>query len=296
MRYGPTKPVRLTLDRHAHRAPASAAAAASLTAVPLIAASNARLEPGRFPAVAAKVVVVGKDEVPPVVAILAAVDDDIAGIELAVLARMRDQVAHAAAVDAIDLRLGLHAPTLPDATVGPMRIVAGSARGRRILAPPGTGTRPTSDRVREAMFNALGSLGVIEGARVVDLFAGSGALGLEALSRGADHVVFVERDRATLAVIRTNIDTLGFADRATVQPGDALDLAGRVTPADLVLCDPPYEFDRWDELVAACDAPVVVAESNREIEAPPGWELTRQKRYGTTVVTILSADTTEPPE
>lgn len=183
-----------------------------------------------------------------------------------------------------------------------MRIVAGTAKGRRIDAPAGRNTRPTTDRVRDAIFNALGSLGVVEGARVVDLFAGSGALGLEALSRGAAHAVFVERDPRTVPLIRSNLDALGFGDRAEVVTGDALGWLRGASTADVVLCDPPYAFDRWDELLAAAATPLVVAESDREIGPPVGWELVRSKRYGTTVVTILARSaptmppTPEPPE
>jgi 16S rRNA (guanine966-N2)-methyltransferase len=179
-----------------------------------------------------------------------------------------------------------------------VRIVAGTARGRRIEAPPGRDTRPTTDRVREAIFNSLGSLGSVDGATVVDLFAGSGALGLEALSRGAARVTFVEQDRRARAVIVRNLDALGFADRAEVVAADALAFVRVAKPADLVLCDPPYAFDHWDELISASPAPLVVAESDRELAAPVGWELVRTKRYGTTVVTILLASpvSPDPPE
>src|SRR5680860_729985 len=99
-----------------------------------------------------------------------------------------------------------------------MRVVAGSARGRILRSPEGDATRPTSDRVREAVFNALFSRGPLAGLRVADLYAGSGALGIEAISRGATDVWFVESDRAAVAVIEDNLDTLGFRDVATVVP------------------------------------------------------------------------------
>jgi 16S rRNA (guanine966-N2)-methyltransferase len=170
-----------------------------------------------------------------------------------------------------------------------MRIVAGELRGRLIEAPPGRDTRPTTDKVREAMFNALGSLDLVRDAVVVDLYAGSGALGIEALSRGAAEVVFVERDRAALRVLRENLDHLGLGDRARVQSGDAFALAGRL-PADLVLADPPYDFDAWPELLAKLDAGFVVAESGRPLEEPvgaDGWRAVRSKRYGRTWVTFF---------
>ncbi len=101
-----------------------------------------------------------------------------------------------------------------------MRIVAGSVRGRRLLAPPGRTTRPTSDRVREAVFNALGSMDALVDATVVDLFAGSGALGLEALSRGAARATFVESDRTAADVLRRNVAACGMEHRARVVCGD----------------------------------------------------------------------------
>jgi 16S rRNA (guanine966-N2)-methyltransferase len=168
-----------------------------------------------------------------------------------------------------------------------MRVVAGTARGRTLVAPPGSRTRPTSDRVREAIFNALWSRDELEGARVADLFAGSGALGVEALSRGASHATFVDSDRAAQQAIRRNVDAAGVADRATIvtAPVDRW-LAG--LPADehfdLVFCDPPYAFDGWEGLLAALPTDLVVIESDRPVDLPPGWPLTREARYGGTWV------------
>lgn len=172
-----------------------------------------------------------------------------------------------------------------------MRVVAGSLRGRPIVAPGGTATRPTTDRVREAVFNALESLGAIDDASVIDLFAGSGALGIESLSRGARRCTFVERDRDALRAIRTNVDKLGLGDRSSVVPGDVLSSVGSMRGVDLVLVDPPYGFDAWDRLLAALvpatsSESVVVLESDREVELPAGWEDVRSKRYGRTWVTF----------
>jgi 16S rRNA (guanine966-N2)-methyltransferase len=167
-----------------------------------------------------------------------------------------------------------------------MRVVAGSAKGRPLVAPAGTSTRPTSDRVREALFNALHSLGAVEGATVLDRFAGSGALGIEALSRGASHATFVERDRAALDALRTNLAAMGLGpDRATVVIGDALTHADE-RPYDLALLDPPYGFDGWDGLLGRLLAGVAVCEAPRAVEPPPGWRLARVKSYGSTVVSI----------
>jgi 16S rRNA (guanine966-N2)-methyltransferase len=179
-----------------------------------------------------------------------------------------------------------------------MRVVAGSAGGLRLVAPPGRETRPTSDRVREATFNALGSLGEIDGAQVLDLFAGSGALGIEALSRGAEHATFVERDRAALDAIRANLATTGLAAQATVVPSDATSfLTSRGVPFDVALLDPPYGFDGWEALLDAIPAELVVAESDRPVEPGEGWTVVRSRRYGTTVVGIFRRNTpfTEAP-
>lgn len=169
-----------------------------------------------------------------------------------------------------------------------MRVVAGSARGRPLQAPPGRATRPTADRVREAVFNALGSLDAVEAARVVDLFAGSGALGIEALSRGAASCTFVERDAAARRVLAANLARTGLTDRATVVGEDVGRFVARPHgPFDLALVDPPYAFDGWSELLAALDADLVVAESDRPLDPGPGWTLVRSKRYGGTVVTFV---------
>ena len=123
-----------------------------------------------------------------------------------------------------------------------MRIIAGQWRGRRIAAPPGDTTRPTADRTRETLFSMLLSrLGSFEELSVADLFAGSGALGLEALSRGAASCLFVEQDAAALKALRTNIETLGAKDRCTITAGSALALGPAKAPLDLILLDPPYD-------------------------------------------------------
>jgi 16S rRNA (guanine966-N2)-methyltransferase len=167
-----------------------------------------------------------------------------------------------------------------------MRIVAGELRGRKLVAPESGTTRPTTDKVREAVFNALGSLDVVDGARVADLYAGSGALGIEALSRGAEHCTFVERDRGALSAIHANIAALGLTGRSRVISGDAAKM-GAGLDVDLVFADPPYDFDAWPALVAAVAAPMLVAEAPHELEAPQGWEQGRTKRYGRTWVTFL---------
>jgi 16S rRNA (guanine966-N2)-methyltransferase len=130
-----------------------------------------------------------------------------------------------------------------------MRIIAGTWRGRKLTAPAGANTRPTADRTRETLFSMLTSrLGGFSGLRVADLFAGSGALGLEALSRGADGCIFVERDKGALAALRANIAALG-ASNADVRAQSAESLPSLAAPLDLLMMDPPYGSCDWLALV-----------------------------------------------
>lgn len=123
-----------------------------------------------------------------------------------------------------------------------MRIVAGKWRGRKLIAPKGDATRPTADRTRETLFNMLASrVGSFEDLSVVDLFAGSGALGLEALSRGAGSCLFVEQDAEAVKAIRKNVESLEAGRRAIVQQGSVMSLGPAKTPHDLILLDPPYD-------------------------------------------------------
>lgn len=122
-----------------------------------------------------------------------------------------------------------------------MRIIAGQWRGRKLAAPKGDATRPTADRTRETLFSMLTSrLGDFDGLQVADLFAGSGALGLEALSRGAASCLFVEQDRAAVDTIRANIAAMGARDAARVETASATQLRAATQPLDLILLDPPY--------------------------------------------------------
>ncbi len=169
-------------------------------------------------------------------------------------------------------------------------MVAGTARGRRLVAPAGVSVRPTSDRVREATFNALHSLGTVEGATVLDLFAGSGAMGIEALSRGAVAATFVDHDGRALAAVRANLEATGLAGAAVAVRSDAWAyLASHPAPVDLALVDPPYGTDDagWSALLAALPADVAVLESDRRCDPGPGWRVVRAKRYSGTVVTIV---------
>ncbi len=178
---------------------------------------------------------------------------------------------------------------------GVTRIVAGTAGGRRLKVPP-KGTRPTSERVREALFNALETAGELDGARVLDLYAGSGALGLEALSRGASDALFVESDRRAVEVLRGNVAALGLG--GTVRAGQVEAVVAAPAPAsyDLVLADPPYAVDAaaLGSVLAALAAGgwlgraalVVVERAARDGEPdwPPGFAPSRAKKYGDTAV------------
>jgi 16S rRNA (guanine966-N2)-methyltransferase len=176
-----------------------------------------------------------------------------------------------------------------------VRVIAGSLGGRRLKAPPGRGTRPTSDRVKEALFAMLGAL---EGARVMDVFAGSGALGIEALSRGAARAVFVERDARATRVLEENLALLGLGGEvAEVRRGDALGVLRRAREQqetyDLLLVDPPYQKARDLEHGLAAIVPALLApgarvaiESDRRAPLHLGLEVERQKRYGDTCITI----------
>ncbi len=174
-------------------------------------------------------------------------------------------------------------------------MIAGSLRGRRIGSPRGLSTRPTSDRVRESLFNLLGPLP--GDASVLDLFAGSGALGIEALSRGAARVTFVERERGALRALRQNLTDLGIGERASVVVGDAGSaLAIAPGPWDLVLADPPYDSEDVERIVSEGSdllAPGGVlaiehAETRPSPDPPESLAVWKSRRYGRTRVTLYS--------
>lgn len=158
------------------------------------------------------------------------------------------------------------------------RIVAGVARGRRLAVPP-SGTRPTSDRAREGLFSSLGD---VEGLRFLDLYAGSGAVGLEALSRGASYVLLVEKDPRAVAVLRRNVSAVGLPGaEVRAAPVGSVDETG----FDVVFADPPYDVVpdlAWVVARAAPGGVVVVERSSRDapLAWPPGVERLRERRYG----------------
>lgn len=174
-----------------------------------------------------------------------------------------------------------------------MRIVGGAAGGRRIVVPPGSGTRPTADRVREALFSSLeAEFGSFDGLAVLDLYAGSGAIGLEALSRGAAKAVLVESDRKAAEVVAANVRAVGLPGATVLtRPVEKVTAADAPAVFDLVFADPPYKLETIElqdvltDLAAngwlAADAVVVVERGKREPwEWPEGFAALRDRKYG----------------
>jgi 16S rRNA (guanine966-N2)-methyltransferase len=170
-----------------------------------------------------------------------------------------------------------------------VRIVAGEFGGRRLVVPRDGRVRPTADRVREAWMSILAA--ELPGARVLDLFAGSGALGLEALSRGATHATFVELAPASLDALRGNIEALGVGERVTVRRGDALRFAQGLVAGeyDVAFADPPYNADAADRLVALFRATPFARILSVEHPADRRVEGDQTRRYGDTAVTFCRA-------
>jgi 16S rRNA (guanine(966)-N(2))-methyltransferase RsmD len=173
------------------------------------------------------------------------------------------------------------------------RIIAGAARGRRLSAPRGTATRPTSDKVRGAVFNLLGQF--FDGGAVLDLYAGTGALALEALSRGCARATCVEADRATAEIARANAEACGFAERVEVLRGRVVEVLSRLAPSsfDLAFVDPPYE--EGPEAALALLPPVLApgarAVAEHDARRPPAERfgalvLADRRRYGGTGISI----------
>jgi 16S rRNA (guanine966-N2)-methyltransferase len=170
-----------------------------------------------------------------------------------------------------------------------MRVIAGELKGRRIDAPKGSATRPTSDFVREAAFNLIGP---VDGASVLDLYAGSGALGLEALSRGAARCLFVDSSREACRTIGANLEKLGLRATVLCQEVERA-LPAERGPYDLILADPPYTFDRYDRLappLARLVAPdgLVVIQTPAALEPGlDGLEVRTSRKYGSARLTLL---------
>lgn len=177
-----------------------------------------------------------------------------------------------------------------------MRIVAGEWRGRKLIAPKGEATRPTADRTRETLFNMLASrLGSFNDLKVADLFAGSGALGIEALSRGAAHCLFVEQDDAALKTIRENITALDARSRADIRAGSVMNLGPAKQAYDLILVDPPYysgaamvALDRLQRLGWIEDGTWIAVETafNEDVIVN-GLAIAKERKVGRAKLTLL---------
>ncbi len=181
-----------------------------------------------------------------------------------------------------------------------LRVIAGEAGGRRLVAPKGD-TRPTADRVKESLFASLGT-DRLQDATVLDLYAGSGALGIEALSRGAARAVFVDKDRRAQDALRTNLAATGFTERAQLHPGLAASFVGRGAADmafDLVFIDPPYDLDAADlarvldslaQPGLLADAATVVIETRRDVPPvlPEAWTVGWSRVYGDTLLTVAT--------
>jgi 16S rRNA (guanine966-N2)-methyltransferase len=169
-----------------------------------------------------------------------------------------------------------------------MRIIAGEWRGRPVAAPEGRATRPTSDRAREGLFSMLVSrLGSFEGLQVADLFAGTGALGLEALSRGATHCLFVDNDREAVASIKRNLDRFGASDRAGVRAQGTEHVPPPSRPCDLIFLDPPYRTGLAEMALRRLADPawlapgaLVSVETEGALPVPEGFERETERRFG----------------
>lgn len=186
-------------------------------------------------------------------------------------------------------------------TPGKIRITAGTFKNKPLAVPTGDSIRPTSDRARQALFNRLEhsfqNIGFkLRGARVIDLFAGTGALGLDALSRGAAHVTFVEQNHNSIAVLKRNIATLAVDDKSNILTTDASALPAAIQPVDLALLDPPYDLGLAEPTLAALvnkgwltDTAVVVVETaaTETLTAPDGLQIEDVRSYGRGALTYL---------
>ena len=182
-----------------------------------------------------------------------------------------------------------------------MRVIAGTAKGRKLRVPAGLHVRPSGARLRESAFGILEHRGAIDGARVLDLFAGTGALGIEALSRGATSLVAVEQDRAVAKLLQANVEHAGFADRTRVVVQPAARAVAQLPDGDsfdLVLVDPPYReglaqpvLERLAERGLVTPDGLVLVEHARveSLAWPETWELELERRFGDSTITLLRA-------
>lgn len=176
-----------------------------------------------------------------------------------------------------------------------MRVISGELKGRKLIAPKGEDVRPTSDKVKEAMFSIL--MPYLKGAKCLDLFAGTGALGIEAISRGADFCVFCDKNRESISVIKNNITTCGIEERAKVVLGDYMKVLERIShKSDIVLIDPPYASGLYEKALESIekldlleDEGIILVEHERDVDLPDSiGELAKEKerKYGRIMLTV----------
>lgn len=161
-----------------------------------------------------------------------------------------------------------------------MRVISGTAKGRKLILPPPEVTRPLMDRAKEGLFNSLLSLGLVEGQTVADCYAGSGSFGIECLSRGAEAVTFVEGDRKVAAMLNENLENLDLAESAKVVIGSVDPFLQSAKSFDLMFCDPPYAKDPWQHIFAHANCEYLVGHAESDVALGKGWEELKRKKYG----------------
>ena len=169
-----------------------------------------------------------------------------------------------------------------------MRVISGSAKGRKLVVPSGDHVRPTKDRVKEAIFNSLHSYGLVENRSFLDLFSGTGSLGIEALSRGAKSVVFIDHHAEAIDCIILNVEKLNYGSTSKILKMDALSFLERDNYFDVALLDPPYKYEHWGTLLKRVNAHSIVIESSEQVTLESDWEIIKSQKYGQTNLLIAS--------
>lgn len=172
-----------------------------------------------------------------------------------------------------------------------MRVISGEGKGRKLIKPNSEQIRPTKDRVKEAIFNSLHSYALISNNTFLDLFSGTGSLGIEALSRGAKSVVFVDNHDEAINCISLNIEKFGYTQDSQIHRIDALSYLERKIVYDVVLLDPPYDFEAWEQTLKLVQARTIVIESAKAIIPDPKWRTIKTQKYGQTHLLIAIDDT-----
>ena len=169
-----------------------------------------------------------------------------------------------------------------------MRVISGSAKGRKLVVPSGDHVRPTKDRVKEAIFNSLNSYGLVENRSFLDLFSDTGSLGIEALSRGAKSVVFIDHHAEAIDCIILNVEKLNYGSTSKILKTDALSFLERDDYFDVALLDPPYKYEHWGTLLKRVNAHSIVIESSEQVTLESDWEIIKSQKYGQTNLLIAS--------